>query len=102
MTRELTEDEVAAEASDIEVRLIRGTSSQADLDRYLILQASRQLLLRERFYARQVLGSMDGELHGMIGDLAEAHFAEVEAALLVAPSLTEAVLANPLLNQIEP
>lgn len=90
MTRELTEDEAAAEASDIEVRLILGTSSQADLDRYLALKASRQLLLRERSYARQTLDSMDDELRGMIGDLAEAHLAAVEAALLAAPSLTKA------------
>ena len=102
MTRELTEDEVAAEISDIEVRLIRGTSNQADLDRYSVFKASRQHLLRERSYARQALDSMDDELRGMIGDLAEVHLAEVEAALLVAPSLTEAVLANPPLNQIEP
>lgn len=102
MTRELTEDEVAAEVSGIEVRLILGTSSQADVDRYFVLKASRQHLLRERFYARQVLDSMDDERRGMIGDLAEAHLAEVEAALLAAPSLTEAVLANPPPNQIEP
>ena len=102
MTRELTEDEVVAEASEIELRLIRGTSSQADRDRYPALKASRQLLLRDRSCARETLDSLDDKLRGMIGGLAEAHLAEIEAALLTAPLLMAEQPDLPQQEQAQP
>jgi hypothetical protein len=96
MVRELAVEEVEAEVSSIEVRLILGASTGADLDRYLVLKASRQYLSRELVHARHLLDTLDDELHRMIGDLAQAHLVEIEVALSRASTLTETGSYGPL------
>lgn len=86
--RELTVEEVASEATQIELRIIMGTHRPADLVRREVLRASRQHIQSQLDLARWLLSTRHGVSLVFSGPVLEARIRKHEAALLTASLLT--------------
>ena len=86
--RELTVEEVASEATQIELRIILGTHRPADLVRREVLRASRQHIQSQLDLARRLLSTRRGVSLVLSGPGLEARIRRHEAALLTASPLT--------------
>jgi hypothetical protein len=85
--RELTVEEVASEAMQIELRIILGTHRPADLVRREVLRASRQHIQSQLDLTRRLLSTRRGVSLVLSGPGLEARIRKQEAALLAASPL---------------
>lgn len=100
--RELTVEEVSAEATQIELRIILGTHRPPDLVRCEVLRASRQHIQSQLDTTRWLLSTMNGISLVFGGPILEARIRKYEAALLTASPLMVEQPDRPQQEQAQP
>jgi hypothetical protein len=100
--RELTVEEVASEATQIELRIIFGMHCPADLVRREVLRASRQHIQSQLDLTRRLLSTREGDSLVLGGLSLEVRIRMYESALLTAPLLMAEQLDRSQQGQAQP
>lgn len=100
--QELTVEEVASEATQIELRIILGTHRPADLVRREVLRASRQHIQSQLDLTRWLLSTKEGVSLVLGGPSLEVRIRKYEAALSTASPLMAEQPDLPQQEQAQP